>query len=175
MTVEPSSTPDFAGLTGEDRREKDRVFRFFSGLRFLRDAGDPVAAGVLMMFAVAAGAILVVADDRAVVIQCAAGLVVCAGLYFTAVGLREGRADRYADRLTRALDQLGSDQEAVRVGAIRLLAGMLLENPGIPEDPASRSAMRVRKLAIREALAVVAREVEGRPAEIARDVLGRSY
>lgn len=153
--------------------EKGRIFAFFDRMPVVRQSGDPVIAGVLLLFIALVVLALVLAkvffpgDDRArtYVIQLAAGLLALFVFYFAAINLRTSRAQHYADRLSRAIDQLGSSSDVVRVGAIRLLEGLALEAPEIPGDDASRLAARAYRLAISDVLGEVA---DGREEELAR-------
>jgi len=110
-------------------------------------------------------------DARAHVIQVAAGLLVILGAYFTAVNIREARAHQAFDRLCRVIEQLGNGNEAVRVGAVKLLESIALEKLDLPSGSAGE-AMRARRNAIREALRAVAEESAERPSsELARQAL----
>jgi hypothetical protein len=110
-------------------------------------------------------------DARAHVIQVAAGFLVILGAYFTAVNLREVRAHQAFDRLCRAVDQLGSESDAVRIGAVHLLESLALERLDLPTGSAGE-VMRAKKSAIFDALEVLADDpAAGSSGERARQVL----
>ncbi len=110
-------------------------------------------------------------DARAHVIQVAAGLLVILGAYFTAVNIREVRAQQAFDRLCKVIEQLGNGSEAVRLGSIRLLESIALEKLDLPSGSAGE-VTRARRDAIREALAALAAESAELPCgELARRVL----
>jgi hypothetical protein len=156
------------------------MFDFAGRIPVARETADPWVFLAMIGLVAATAAGLVFAHDvfpgddnaRGYVIQLAAGMLVILGAYFTAVNIREARAQQAFDRLCRAIEQLGSDSEPVRVGAVRLLESIALEKLELPTGSAG-DALAARQKAIREALALVSAERDGRPSvELAQRVLG---
>lgn len=158
---------------------KARLFDLSTRIPLVRETADP------WIFLVLAALVVVTAfavtfpqdvfpgdkDARGHVIQVAAGFLVILGAYFTAVNIREARAQQAFDRLCRVIEQLGSGNEAVRIGAIRLLESIALEKLDLPGG-STGEVMRARNAAIREALESVVRESNGLPStDLARQVL----
>ncbi len=163
-----------------EREPKARLFDFAGRIPVARETADPWIFLVLIGLVAATVVALVFArevfpdddDARGHVIQLATGMLVILGAYFTAVNIREVRAQQTFDRLCRVIEQLGSDSEPVRVGAIRLLESIALEKLDLPAGSAG-SALEARHVAVREALASVAAERGERPSvELAQRVLG---
>lgn len=102
-------------------------------------------------------------DARSHVIQLAAGLIVLLGAYFTAVNIREARAQQAFDRLSKVIDQLASESDAVRMGAIRLLEGLAMERLDLPSGSYGHTARLARQNAIRDALGALASEPRDSP------------
>jgi hypothetical protein len=158
---------------------KARLFDLANRMPIVGDTADPWIFLVLTaLVAVATFGVLFPedvfpgdSDARAHVIQVAAGLLVILGAYFTAVNIREVRAQQAFDRLCKVIEQLGSGSEAVRLGSIRLLESIALEKLDLPSGSAGEM-MRARRDAIREALASIAGESAELPyGELARRVL----
>jgi hypothetical protein len=161
------------------RSKKQQIFSLFDALPVLREMGDPVIAGMLSMFAALVAIALVFAtklfpgdeDAHGHVLQVATGVVLLLGFYFAAINLRTARAQHYSDRLLRVFDQVNSSSPAIRLGAIRLLEGMAVEEPEAPMDAASRLAADARRRAIRQVLWALADEADDRqPVILARRV-----
>jgi hypothetical protein len=149
---------------------KARLFDVAGRIPIIKETADPWVFLELLVLAVAVG--LGVAfpdaifpgdeDARTHVLQVGAGALVLLGAYFTAVNIRQVRADQAFDRLHKVIDQLGSDSEAVRAGAIRLLQSILLEKMDLPSGTAGE-AMAARRKAVENALAAAVAEAGGRP------------
>ena len=168
-------------MTDRGRGPRDLLFALSNRIPLVREATDPMMFLVLATLVVATGFAVFFAEDvfpgdedaRSHVLQLAGGLLIVLGGYFTSVSLREIRAQQAFDRLCRVIEQLGSDSEAVRVGAIKLLEGLTLEKLELPSGTAGAAA-RTRQEVIREALEAVAREADGLPpSALARQVLQR--
>jgi hypothetical protein len=156
------------------RGAKYGLFQRANQVPFLGQLVDPVAASVLLVFALGTGIALLVAGTDVPVLQCAAGLLVCAGVYYTAMGLRDARAERHHDRIIALFGQLGSEQPAIQMGAVTLLAGLLVEERDLPRDPGTALAIAYRKLAIEVVLESVAAD-DAAPAQTwARQILDTS-
>lgn len=158
---------------------KSKLFYISTRIPLIRETADPWIFLVLTALVVAAAFGIFCPetvfpgdeDARTHVIQVAAGMLLILGAYFTAVNIREARAQQSFDRLCKVIDQLGSDSETVRVGAIRLLESIALEKLDLPGGSAGQ-VRRARQKAILDALASVSEELAGSPsAKLARDVL----
>ena len=134
---------------------------WFKSRRVLGGATDPAAALMLWIIAIVGGVAVALAgnaffqhdkDARSHVIQLAGGVIVLFGAYFTARQLMNAQTQKYAERLGSTLEQLGSGSMSVRISAIRLLQGMLLESHGLPGDTRGRYIDAAWKAAIRDAL-----------------------
>jgi hypothetical protein len=161
------------------RVDKRRIFAIFDRVPVVRQTGDPVIAGVLMLFALAVIVALALAEDifpgddraRTYVVQIAGGFLALFVFYFASINLRTSRAQHYADRVSKAIEQVGSTSDVVRIGAVRLLEGLALEEPEIPGDDASRLAARAYRRAIADVLAEIADGESGELASKARHIL----
>src|SRR4051794_3357725 len=60
-------------------------------------------------------------DVRTTLLQALAGAILLSGLYFTARTLQLNREGQITERFTRAIDQLGSEKDEVRLGGIYAL------------------------------------------------------
>jgi hypothetical protein len=158
---------------------KARLFSLSTRIPLAKETADPWIFLVLVALVVVATVGVVFPEDvfpgdedaRSHVIQVAAGFLVILGAYFTAVNIREARAQHAFDRLCKVIEQLGSESEAVRIGAIRLLESIALEKLDLPGGSTGR-VMRARNDAIVEALGSVAQESAGLPSTgLARQVL----
>jgi hypothetical protein len=65
---------------------------------------------------------------RSTTLQVIAGLVVVAGIVYTAAQFGISRETHFTDRYTKAIDQLGHDQPVVRLGAIFALKRLALNS-----------------------------------------------
>lgn len=160
-------------------KPKARIFTLSTRVPLVRETADPWIFLVLLALVVVATAGVILAGDvfpgdkdaRTHVIQVATGLLVILGAYFTAVNIREVRAQRSFEQLCAVIDQLGSQSESVRVGAIRLLQSLAHEELDLPGGALGR-VVETRRLAILDALAVVAGEHPATPcADLANEVL----
>jgi hypothetical protein len=139
------------------RTLKDRLERVPECVPLIKDAGDPVVAGLLLALLLAAIVCLIEANDifpsdheaRTHVIQAVGGIVVLLGAYFTANRLAFQRSQQRAEILSKLLDQIGSDNRAIRIGAIRLIERVVLE---LPRHRAAAVERRIYEQAIRDAL-----------------------
>jgi hypothetical protein len=158
---------------------KARLFSVTERTPLARETADPWIFLLLTGLVVVAG--LAVAfpgevfpedeDARSHVIQLAAGMLVILGAWFTAVNIREVRAHQAFERLQKVIEQLGDGDEAVRIGAIRLLQSIALEKLDLPGGSTGQ-ALVARRKAVGDALAAVAAEDGGRPsAALAEQVL----
>jgi hypothetical protein len=162
-------------------RTKDRLFAFSERLPLIGRAADPFVAAALGLVVVLTLVFVAIPGQvfpedhnaRGHILQLAGGLIVVGGAYFAAVNLRSTRASQLADRLRATLGDLGSDSEAVRVGAIQLLEGMANEDPNLPKDTAGRAAVQAQRRAIYAALAAMVEEGGAASAEAARHALSR--
>jgi uncharacterized protein YjbI with pentapeptide repeats len=66
---------------------------------------------------------------RGRLLQLGAGLVVSAGLVYTALNFRLSRESHVTDRFTKAIEQLGSERLDVRLGAIYALERIMIDSP----------------------------------------------
>jgi hypothetical protein len=173
----PAGTPN--RLFVRQQGAKARLFDVSTRIPLVRETADPwiflvLAALVLAtLFAVSfPGEVFPEDDDaRTHVIQLAAGALVILGAYFTAVNIREARAQQAFERLCRVIDQLGSETEAVRLGALRMLESIALEELDLPGG-STEAVLDARRRAIGEALAAVARDSADLPCgALAREVL----
>lgn len=160
---------------------RTRLFDLAGRIPIVHETADPWIFTVLLLLVGLATYGVINADSvfpgdkdaRAHVIQVAAGFLVILGAYFTAVNLREARAHQAFDRLCRAVDQLGSESDAVRVGAVHLLESLALERLDLPTGSAGE-VMQAKRSAIFEALEALAGDpAAGRSGEQARQVLHR--
>jgi hypothetical protein len=164
-------------MTG--REPKARLFDLSTRVPLVRETADPWIFLVLTALVAVTTLAVIFPEDvfsgdrdaRGHVLQVAAGLLVILGAYFTAVNIREARAQQAFDRLCKVIEQLGSSSEAVRVGAVKLLESIALEKLDLPSGN-SGEVMLARHGAIREALACVAQEsTELSSSALARQVL----
>ena len=164
---------------GVSWRPKHALFGVFDRIPVVKEMADPIVAGVLgvLVLLTIAGVALpgqVFPHDheaRSHVMQIAAGLVVVFGAYYAAVNIREVRGQKYLERLSNVIDQVGSSQPAVRLGGIRLLQSIALERPLLPSDSMTTTAAVARKQAIREVLRSVSEEGDTDVAQLAALVL----
>ena len=70
------------------------------------------------------------------------------GAYYTALGIRESRAQQYLSRLTSIMALLATDSTPVRIAALRQLQAFALEEPVLPRDSITTASTEARKLAI---------------------------
>jgi hypothetical protein len=155
------------------------MFGLAGRIPLVRETADPwvflelvvlvVVAGLGVAFA---GAIFPGDDEaRSHVLQVAAGVLIVFGAYFTSVNIREVRAHQAFERLQTVIDQLGSDSEAVRAGAIRLLQSIALEKLDLPTGSTGEVVV-ARQRAVEDALSAVAAEAGDRPSKaLAAEVL----
>lgn len=66
---------------------------------------------------------------RTAIIQLLGGLVLVAGLYFTARGFRLTREGHITDRYSKAIEQLGNDNRDVRIGGVYALERIMHDSP----------------------------------------------
>lgn len=158
---------------------KARLFDVAGRIPIVKETADPWVFLELAILVVAVGfgvafpdAVFPGDEDaRTHMLQVGAGVLVIFGAYFTAVNIRQARSDQAFDRLHKVIDQLGSDSEAVRAGAIRLLQSILLEKMDLPSGTAGE-AMAARRKAVEDALSAVADEAGERPSTaLAEEVL----
>ncbi len=161
------------------RGPRDLLFALSNRVPLVREASDPMVLLVLAILVVATAIAVVFPSDvfpgdkdaRSHVLQLAGGVLVLFAAYFTSVNLRETRAQHAFERLSRAIEQLGSESEPVRIGAIKLLESIALERLELPSGTGGSAAI-ARHEAVREALEAVAREPAGSsPSDLAREVL----
>jgi len=69
------------------------------------------------------------ANVRTTILQCLGGLVVLAGLGFTARSVYVSRETHLTDRLAKAIDQLGHERAEVRMGGIYALQRLAHNSP----------------------------------------------
>jgi hypothetical protein len=145
----------------EDLGLRARGEEWFKNLPVLGGATDPAAGLILWIIAIVSGVAFALAGDvffqhdkdaRSHVIQLAGGVIILFGAYFTARQLMNAQTQKYAERLSSTLEQLGSARMSVRISAIRLLQGMLLESHGLARDKSGRYIEAAWKAAIRDAL-----------------------
>lgn len=162
-----------------DPGHNDRLTPSSPRLPLLAGAADPLILLVLVGLGLLAAlgtafAGQVFPDDhdaRGHVIQIAAGVLVLLGAYFTAVTVREARAQQAFERLQKTIDQLGSNSEAVRIGAIRPLEGIAWEKLDLPNSSSAAAVTASRPLAVWDVLSAVANEPAGTAPALARAVL----
>lgn len=74
---------------------------------------------------------------RSAILQLAGGAILAIGIIYTAGQLRISRETHFTERYAKAVDQLGSDEKIVRVGAIfalrRLAANSAVDGPVVVE------------------------------------------
>jgi hypothetical protein len=68
-------------------------------------------------------------DARASVLQLLGGLVILAGAYLTARGVRLNRASHISDRFSKGVEQLGHTEPATRVGGVYALERVMRDAP----------------------------------------------
>jgi hypothetical protein len=148
-----------------DRNLKDAIEEPFRRVPVIKDAADPVVAGVLWLVVILTVAGVALAgtvifphdkDARSHIIQLAGGMIVILGAYFTARRLVAGQTQQYVERLGATLALLDSDHEATRIGAIKLLQGMAVEGAGLPRNSGGIESAGAWQAAIQQALKAVA-------------------
>jgi hypothetical protein len=152
-----------SSITGKERAE-----RVIYSLPLIADVADPVMALVLGGLVVLGG--IGVAEAHSIfpgdkeapthALQSVGSLVVVLLAYFTANTLAFTRSHHRAELIARALDQLGSHEEAVRVGAVCLLHGMSLD---VPNCLAEIHTVEAQREAIRCSLEELHRSRDLRP------------
>jgi len=163
------------------RRPKAKLFEASTFLPFVGETADPwifLVLSALVAVTVAGVALPHVVfprdrDARSHVIQVAGGLLVVLGAYFTAVNIREVRAQQAFERLCKVIEQLGDPSEHVRIGSVRLRESIALEDLDLTSGSMG-DVRRARRNAIRDALVSVAGDQHKRgSADAARQVLLR--
>jgi uncharacterized protein YjbI with pentapeptide repeats len=66
---------------------------------------------------------------RAALLQALGGLALLGGLYYTARNLRSSREAQITDRYSRAISQLGDENQSIRIGAILALERISRDSP----------------------------------------------
>jgi hypothetical protein len=161
------------------RGPKERLFAVCYRIPVIKELADPIIATVLVFVLLIAvvgitipGAIFPHdSGARGHVMQAVGGLVVIFGAYYASVNLREARAQQYLERLSTIITQVGNPNEAVRLGAIRMLQSTALERPALPSDSMAARAVNARRMAISEVLESVSNEGDRREARLAATVL----
>jgi hypothetical protein len=105
--------------------------------RKLPDPEDPTVAVVLVLVAISTIVALAIAPDPAVrdaVLKAAGGAVVLLGSYFAARTLKQTRADQRASRILKAIEMVGDDLPAIRVGAMWTLLELASSSSGRRES-----------------------------------------
>lgn len=162
---------------------KERLFGLCDRIPFIKETADPVVATVLALLLLLAIVGISIPGQifphdnaaRSHVMQMAGGLVVVFGAYYATVNLREVRAQRYLDRLSTVIEQVGSPSEPVRLGSIRLLQSAALEKPALPSDSMTAGAVAARQKAIREVLDAISGEGDTPAARLAARVITEMY
>jgi hypothetical protein len=157
---------------------KGRLFAFCDRLPLIGETADPVIAamlvgiGLLTLIAVAIPSAIFPGDKdaRSHVIQVAAGVVLILGAYFAPVSIRELRSQQYSDRLGRIFDQLASSNEVTRIGAIRLLHAVAIEQRALPADAGTKAATIARRRAIWDVLSVISKDQDSTLARLAAEI-----
>ena len=155
---------------------RDRLYTSAEKLPLVGGAAYPFMAAALGVFVILTSVAVLIPqyvfpgdkDARAHVLQLGGGLIVVGAFYFATVTLRASRAAQLADRIVATIALLGSESEAVPIGAVALLEDMSRENPNLPKDSVSRATNRAQKRAILQALAA-GEEGTRRSAVAARD------
>jgi hypothetical protein len=156
----------------QDVVSKSRAFRFFDHVPGIRDTNDPEYAGILLVYVCIVVAALFVIGTRpngyTHVLQTAGGFLVLLGLYITGVALRTGRLEQCTSRVMGAIAQLGTTNEAVQIGTIRMLEAMLYEAPNVTSE--DRVKVQRYKTAIIDALESMGSSSDTSAAQLARRV-----
>lgn len=155
---------------------RDRLYTSAEKLPLVGGAAYPFMAAALGVFVILTSVAVLIPqyvfpgdkDARAHVLQLGGGLIVVGAFYFATVTLRASRAAQLADRIVATIALLGSESEAVRIGAVALLEDMSRENPNLPKDSVSRATNRAQKRAILQALTAAGEEGTRRSAVAAR-------
>jgi hypothetical protein len=178
MIVVTGNRPSFPRRRSALPNAKHRLFNQLNRVPIVGETADPVVGSALIALTVLT--IIGVAlpgklfphdpDARTHVLQLAGGLLVVIGVYWAAVNLRETRARQYFERLSAAIDQVGSESLAVQVGGIWLLKSLVLETPALPSDSSTKGAVEARNRAVFDVLTVVS-ESGGAAADLATRVL----